>query len=206
MKKHVLFAGLWPAALLCACGKAPDTPAPVPASSHAALPAQPGLAAPTDPSGGAGGRKAPPGYGDGSGVNDGYPDLTPARLDPAAEKTEAGARNVLLSFARALELKEFDQAWELLSDNDQQVWPKASFTKLFADFTAITVAIGDGRVEGAAGSSYYTAPLTVTAIDRGGRPVRLGGDTRLRRVNDVDGATAAQLRWHLDHVSLDWQH
>ena len=61
-------------------------------------------------------------------------------------------------------------------------------------------------MEGAAGSSYYTSEATITANDKDGRPVRYEGPIVLRRVNDVPGASAAQLRWHIDSVQLDWTH
>lgn len=51
--------------------------------------------------------------------------------------------------------------------------------------------------EGAAGSIYIMVPLTLTATDRAGKPVRYAGPVTLRRVNDVDGASAEQLRWHM---------
>ena len=51
--------------------------------------------------------------------------------------------------------------------------------------------------EGAAGSSYIMVPLTLTATDKAGKPIRYAGPITLRRVNDVDGASAAQLRWHV---------
>ena len=140
------------------------------------------------------------------GENDGSPDLSPAPLTPEAERGETGARNVLLSFARAIELREFDQAWEMLDEGDQQRWDKAQWRALFADLGKITVAVSDGSMEGAAGSSYYTSEATITATDKDGRPVRYEGPIVLRRVNDVPGASAAQLRWHIDSVQLDWTH
>lgn len=142
----------------------------------------------------------------GDGVNDGYPDLTPPVLLPEAEKGEKGARNILLSFARAIELKEFDQAWEMLSEGDKRKWSKPAFAKMFADLGQMTVAVPGGTMEGGAGSLYYTSPIAITAPDAAGRPVRIEGETVLRRVNDVDGATADQLRWHFDRVTLDWTH
>ena len=148
----------------------------------------------------------PPGYSDEAGVNEGYPDLAPAQLTPEAAKGVKGARNFLLSFARAIELKEFDQAWAMLSPGDKQKWSTAAFTKMFADLGKITVAIPDGTNEGAAGSVYYTSPVIITATDKQGRPVRIEGESVLRRVNDVEGATPAQLRWHFDHLTLDWTH
>ena len=139
-------------------------------------------------------------------VNDGKPDLTPATLTPEAERTEKGARNVVLSFARAIELKAFDQAWAMMSDADQAKWSKAEFTRMFTDLSNITVASPTGTIEGAAGSSYYTAPLTITANDTNGRPVAYDGTLVLRRANDVPGASAEDLRWHIYRTTLDWTH
>lgn len=140
------------------------------------------------------------------GVNDGSPDLTPPPLSPEAEKTEKGARNIATSFARAIELKEFDQAWAMLDDASKQKWPKTQWAGLFADLAEISVAVDTGRMEGAAGSSYYTAPLNITSADTSGRPVNYDGELILKRVNDVPGATAEQLRWHVNSLSLDWTH
>ena len=130
----------------------------------------------------------------------------PAPLTPEAERGETGARNVLLSFARAIELREFDQAWAMLDEADQARWSKSEWRKLFADLGEITVAVPGGTMEGAAGSSYYTSQATITADDENGRPVRYEGPIVLRRVNDVPGASAEQLRWHIDSVKLDWTH
>lgn len=148
----------------------------------------------------------PPADGSPDAANDGYPDLTPSPLDPATERTETGARNVLLAFARAIELGEWDQAWAMLDDADREKWPEAEWSAMFADLEDITVAVPDGRMEGAAGSSYYTSDATITAWDANGRPVRYEGQMVLERTNDVPGATEQQLRWHIDSVTLDWTH
>ncbi|WP_374408277.1 hypothetical protein [Pelagerythrobacter sp.] len=130
--------------------------------------------------------------------DDGSPDLTPAELVPEAEKGEAGARNVLLSFARAIELKEFGQAYAMLSDAQRQNTTRAEFARMFDGFGEITVAVPGGTSEGAAGSIYYEVPTTIT----GSNGQTLTGTTVLRRVNDVPGATAEQLRWHLDRFDV----
>lgn len=127
------------------------------------------------------------------GVNDGTPDLTPAPLAPEAERGEKGARNVLLAFIRAIELKEFDQAYGLLRENARQGMTKAQFAAMFDGFGKITVASPEGTIEGAAGTSYYTAPTTIT----GSNGQALKGDIVLTRVNDVPGATPEQLRWRV---------
>lgn len=139
-------------------------------------------------------------------VDNGAPDLTAPALTLEAERGEKGARNVLLSFGRAIELKEYGQAWAMLSPADRQKWHREAFAAIFADLAKVTVVIPDGIIEGAAGSSYYTVPIAVTGNDEGGRPVRLEGNAVLRRVNDVDGATPAQRRWHFESFTLDATH
>lgn len=171
------------AALLSACGAPGDTgasaPEPMPADEAPIAPA-------------AGARPAE------DVANDGYPDLTPPRLAPEAEKGEPGARSVLLSFARAIELEEFDQAYAMLEDSARQQMTRAEFNALFEGFGKITVAVPGGVMEGAAGSSYYEAPATVS----GSSGKELTGAIVLRRVNDVPGATAEQLRWRVYRVEL----
>lgn len=55
------------------------------------------------------------------------------------------------------------------------------------------VTVEPGQEEGAAGSLYYTTTVTLTNGQR-----RWSAPVTLRRVNDVDGATPEQLRWHFD--------
>lgn len=135
---------------------------------------------------------------------------TPAPTQPAvvseAERGETGARDVLLGFARAIERERFDEAWAMLSAADRAKVSKAAFRGQFADLGTITVAIPSGTMEGAAGSSYYTAPISITATDKTGRPIRYDGEAVLRRVNDVEGASPSQLRWRFDRLTLDWTH
>ena len=188
MDRKIACAALAPALMLLACQQAaspandaaPKAPQPAPAPAPTT-----GNAADTG--------KAPQ-------------DLTPPALTPAAESGVKGARNVLLSFARAIELRQFDQAWALLSPADRAKWSQAQFAAMFADLGPITVAVPGGTLGAAAGSSVYRAPLTITAADRAGRPVRIEGTAMLRRANDVAGATAEQRRWRFETLTLDWTH
>ncbi len=59
------------------------------------------------------------------------------------------------------------------------------------------VTFGKGESEGAAGSLYYTAPVTITDGSRA-----ITGEVVLRRVDDVDGASPEQLRWHIESTTL----
>ncbi len=151
-------------------------------------------------------RTTPEAVPGGTETANGSPDLTPPELTPEAEHGVEGARNVLLSFARAIEQEQYDQAWSLLGPADRQKWSRTEFAALFADLAKVTVAVPDGTMEGAAGSSYYAAPIAITGNDKEDRPVRIEGQAVLRRVNDVDGATKEQRRWHFETLTLDWTH
>ena len=59
------------------------------------------------------------------------------------------------------------------------------------------VTAGKGESEGAAGSIYYTALVTITDGAR-----IISGEVVLRRVNDVEGASPEQLRWHIESSTL----
>lgn len=200
MDRKRIFAALGPALMLLACqqneaasnetNSAPADQPPATGSNAAEAPAAPENA----PAAGA------------NASDNGRPDLSPPQLTPEAERGVEGARNILLSFARAIEQEEYGQAWALLSPADKRKWSRTQFAAMFADLRETLVAIPTGTMEGAAGSSYYTAPVTITGSDRQGHPIRIEGEAVLRRVNDVPGATPAQLRWHFERLTLDWTH
>ena len=143
-------------------------------------------------------RVAPP--GDSTASND---DLAAPKLTPEAEKGEKGARNVLLTWGAALEHKDFARAYAQFGDHGARSgMSQKAYAESFAKYRTITVAMPTGRMEGAAGSSYYTAPTTITGMLASGGQYRLQGPVILRRVNDVPGATAEQLRWHIESADL----
>lgn len=179
-----IFVPVVAALALSACNQTAPTPAPSEAADVPVTTAEP-LPAPSAPT------SPPPPTPSGE-------DLSAPTLVPEAEKGEKGARNILLEWARALERRDFARA-------DAQWGAGAADAKSaaqFGDYASLTVGFGDGDVEGAAGSLYYEVPLTVTAKRKNGTAVSRKGTVTLRRVNDVDGATPAQLRWHLAGVTL----
>lgn len=87
-------------------------------------------------------------------------------------------------------------------------WPRAALVwndpainaarldALFGGYRELRLAWSEPFVEGAAGSLYCTVSGTLTdALDPAKPPIE--GTLLLRRVNDVPGATAGQLRWTL---------
>jgi hypothetical protein len=137
-----------------------------------------------------------------AGENDGQPDLAAIPLPGPDAKTEKGARAMLLPWARGIELREFDQSWKMMGDAAKAQISRTAFNAMFHPLSDITVAVPGGSMEGAAGSSYYTVPTTITGTRADGSKAKLTGDVVLRRVNDVPGATPAQLTWHIEQVNL----
>lgn len=75
---------------------------------------------------------------------------------------------------------------------------EAAFARKWNGLTSPSVTVGEGTQEGAAGSLFYTAPITIVDGER-----TIHGGVTIRRVNDVDGASAEQLRWHIESTTID---
>ena len=70
-------------------------------------------------------------------------------------------------------------------------------------FATLAVEVGrPGAVEGAAGSLYVEIPTVLYGRYVTGGAYRRVGKVTLRRVNDVPGATAEQLRWRIAWIAL----
>lgn len=131
-------------------------------------------------------------------------DYTPPRLTAEAERGEEGARNLLLAWAAAMEDRAFGAAYALFGDYaDRTGQSAADYSASFNDYRTVHVAIGDGASDGAAGSTYYQVPVTLSGTRQGGGTYLREGMMTLRRVNDVPGARPAELRWHLERLEWD---
>jgi hypothetical protein len=131
-------------------------------------------------------------------------DYTPPKLTSEAEKGEEGARNLLLAWAAAMEDRAFGPAYALFGEYADRTGQNApEYAATFADYATIHAAVGGGTSEGAAGSIYYEVPVTLSGTTRSGGTYLREGTITLRRVNDVPGATPAELRWHLERLEWD---
>ena len=73
----------------------------------------------------------------------------------------------------------------------------SAFAAAFAGVEGLELGLGEpGAKEGAAGSIYIEIPATLTGTGTGG-PWRVEEPVILRRVNNVDGSTEEQRRWHI---------
>ncbi|MGX7896976.1 hypothetical protein [Tsuneonella sp. HG222] len=179
--------GLSSALALAACG----SPAPSPSTEAGDTAAPVETPAPV-----VSGEPTPP------AASPGTPEADPSQPANAEEKA---ARGVLLEWARSLEVGQLDRTWATWGKDAEarSGMTRAQHDAYWQRFKTITIAMPTGTTDGAAGSLYYTAPTTVVGKTQDGRPYRLEGEVVLRRVNDVPGASADQLAWHIEKVDLN---
>ncbi|MDQ7915693.1 hypothetical protein RCF34_21510 [Pseudomonas sp. 102515] len=121
---------------------------------------------------------------------------------PRPSSAEAAAA-VVQRYYRALDARDYGTAWQLWGSDGQPGNRYETFRQGYARTRSVQVTLGQpGPVEGAAGSSYVSIQVTVKARLADGTRQTFSGTYQLRRVNDVDGASAEQRRWHLDSAKL----
>lgn len=120
------------------------------------------------------------------------------------DRSPAAARAVVQRYYAAIDRGDYAVAYRLWDRGGQASGQSlAGFTRGFARTRRTCVRTGaptDG--DGAAGSVFVTIPVRVDAVLKNGARQHFAGSYVLRRVNDVDGATPQQLRWHLASATL----
>lgn len=127
----------------------------------------------------------------------------PAACGPV-KPDAAQAVATLNRYYDAINAHDYDTAYAQWGSDGQA--SGKSFDAFRAGFGhTVSATLGIGKfddVEGAAGSLYVTLPVTIDAKLDTGAHQRFVGSYVLRRVNGVDGASAASLRWHLQSANL----
>lgn len=127
------------------------------------------------------------------------PPAAPARGSPEA------AADVIRSYYAAIDRGDLATAYRLWGqDGAASGTTLAAFRAGFAETAESRAIVGTPtNGEGAAGSVFIDVPVTVEARLKDGTRQHFAGNYTLRRVNDVPGATAAQLRWHIASAKLE---
>lgn len=130
--------------------------------------------------------------------------LTPAARPSAAAVPEPldsrDPRKVLAAWAQAVSLGQWDAAYLYWGERGGASGMNlAQFRARWGKLGTPELELREGQAEGAAGSLFYTAPVTIIS-----GPRRIEGEVVLKRVNDVPGASAEQLRWHIESTSFDF--
>lgn len=121
-----------------------------------------------------------------------------AELDwPALRQTEDPGR-VLRFYASAIAVGDWTAAYRVWGENtDMSV---DQIRNQFRQFGNPSLTFGEAEAEGAAGSSYYEVSVKLSANDGAEKQQ---GTVRMRRINDVDGSSASDRRWHIVSMTLD---
>jgi len=136
------------------------------------------------------------------GTNQGLPDdRTPISEAAFTPDSAQGAANVVQTYFALLEERRYAEARRLWGDGGGAAEDFADAFLGYADYHAEIGA--PGEIEGAAGSLYAEVPVAIYGRRTNGQEFRQRGAITLRRVNDVPGATEAQLRWHIERSSVE---
>ena len=130
--------------------------------------------------------------------------LAAAIAQPASEKTPQAARAVVERYYAAIDRGQYATAYRLWSRGGHASGKSSrAFAAGFAKTRYARVLTGTPiGGNGAAGSVFVTIPVRVDAMLKDGTRQHFVGAYVLRRVNDVEGATREQRRWHLDSARL----
>ena len=116
---------------------------------------------------------------------------------PIDPKSVEAAGQVVQHYGALIEQKRWTES--------RRYWGDAAaaqaFEKNFQAWKNVHLEIGDlGPAEGAAGSIFTNMPVRFYGDLNKGGTGHLKGNVILRRVNDVDGSTEAQRRWHIERI------
>jgi hypothetical protein len=132
------------------------------------------------------------------------PSLPPARI--AGElpgPTDRDPTHALAYWRAAMEARDWTAARAVFGEfGGQSGLSEKAFAAAWSKYRIVDVTVGQGEQDAGAGSAFYEVPVTITGLTTDNKPYHLAGSLSLRRVNDVDGATPEQLRWHIERSTL----
>lgn len=125
-----------------------------------------------------------------------------ADCQPDPKSAQAAAAVVRLYYS-AINARDYGTAWSQWGENGPPNQSLPQFSAGFAETESTKVTIGElPEGEAGAGSGVQRVPVTIDAVLKTGDHQRFKGNYTLRRVNEVDGATPAQRRWHIESAKL----
>ncbi len=116
-----------------------------------------------------------------------------------------GAADVVQVYYALLGEGRYREAYALWDDDGRASGMSAdTFVASFARYSEYHAQIGaPGRVDAGAGQRYVTVPVVIYGrLKADAAPYHASGTVTLHRVGDIDGASAAQKRWHLKSIAL----
>ncbi|MEQ9316802.1 MAG: hypothetical protein RLN72_13190 [Henriciella sp.] len=126
---------------------------------------------------------------------------TPSPDDVAPETVIADAgdpADTLQAWADALQARDWAAARAVWGDSGEASGLTVEeFAAAYEKYKTINIELGEGRMEGAAGTVYYEAPVVIEGELQSGEAYRMEGPVVVSRVNNVPGASTEELEWHI---------
>lgn len=113
---------------------------------------------------------------------------------PAAETSVMAAVGVVRAYYAAIDHKDYRAAHSLWNGGHDLAAFRAGYARTAS---ARVTPLAPFTTEGGAGSVYAEIRVRVDARLIDGKRRHFAGSYTLRRVNDVDGSSAARRRWHI---------
>jgi len=107
---------------------------------------------------------------------------TAALADPQYVDDRSTPVAVIQSFYDAIDRQEYARAYSYYEDG-QGVAKFEDFQAGYADTASVSIAFGSPTSEGAAGSTFYSLPVSIGAISTSGKPSYFAGCYTLRLAN-----------------------
>lgn len=128
----------------------------------------------------------------------------PDDTEPAEVIADAGdPADTLETWARALEARDWETARSVWGESGEASgMTLEEFANAHEKYATVDITLGEGRIEGAAGTVYYEAPVTMQGELQSGEPYLMEGPVLVSRVNNVPGASTEQLEWHIESSDL----
>jgi hypothetical protein len=109
---------------------------------------------------------------------------------------------IVHEYYRAISSRDFERAYRYWGVSGPPGQSLQSFAAGFTDTASVQAKTGaPSRIEPAAGSRYIEVPTTIVATTKAGTARRFEGTYTLRRTV-IDGAPAAERRWHIYRASI----
>lgn len=124
---------------------------------------------------------------------------SPDEVAPETVIADAGdPADTLEAWADALEARDWTAARAVWGESGEAsgMTPE-EFAAAYDKYRTINIELGEGRIEGAAGTVYYEAPVVMEGELESGEAYRMEGPVVVSRVNNVPGASTEELEWHI---------
>ena len=126
------------------------------------------------------------------------PSTADKQAEADAEENALDAAATLRRYYALIEKGDYDGAWAMRARSGDEGAGRQRFLDNFKAYKSYRATVGaPSRPATAKGWEYVEVPVMIYGSFRGGKGFGNSGSVTLRRAVDVEGASAADRRWHI---------